>query len=86
MAVADNGYQGEKKVIQKKGDKMLSEQSRAFNTKVRARHETVNNRLKIFTCLTKPWRHTVEFHADTFFAVAVIVQIDLQYHPLFPLT
>lgn len=52
--------------------------------RVRARHETVNGRLKQFEILNQRFRHPKEKHHDVFMAVAVITQLNLQNgHPLF---
>ena len=45
---------------------------------VRARHETVNNRLKIFKVLSDTYRHPPESHGNAFRAVANIVQIMME--------
>lgn len=50
----------------------------------RARHETVNSRLKIFSILRKLYRHDLNSHRMVFHSIAVMTQIAIQVdHPLF---
>jgi hypothetical protein len=49
---------------------------------LRARHETVNNRIKIFDCFKTKWRHNHQLHGDAFRAAVVLTQISFPYHPL----
>ncbi len=52
----------------------------------RARHETVNKRLKQFKVL-KEFRHEIDFHQSCFDAVAVITQLGIENgEPLYPVT
>jgi hypothetical protein len=44
-----------------------------------ARHETVNNCLKMFECLRQRFRHGVAAHVACFRAVAIIVQLQIEY-------
>lgn len=46
--------------------------------RLRMRHETVNERLKHFTCLTERFRHDAEKHAAAFRAVAVLTQLAIE--------
>ena len=51
---------------------------------VRARHETLNKRLKQFNCLKMIFRHDLSKHKTTFKAVCVITQYTLECgNPLF---
>jgi hypothetical protein len=55
-----------------------------MKTKVRARHETCNKRLKQFGVLEKRFRHRLELHSTYFNAVTNITQIAIQRgEPLF---
>ena len=45
---------------------------------VRARHETVNKRLKDFACLRLFFRHSIDFHSLCFRAVAVLTQLSFE--------
>jgi len=44
---------------------------------LRARHETLNARLKNFSCLHDQFRHNLIKHSDCFYAVAVITQVNI---------
>ena len=46
--------------------------------RVASRHETVNQRLKIFSCLVKRFRHSCWHHAHCFRAVAILVQLMME--------
>ena len=51
---------------------------------VRARHETVNSRLKNFEILKQVYRHDLLDHADVFRSVAVLIQLAIENgEPLF---
>lgn len=82
-AVADGIYRGEPAKIQAKGDGTGSRRQRIWNARARAQHETVNKELKKFRCLSQKFRHGQEKHMDVFYAVAVLIQVHIQYEPLF---
>ena len=46
--------------------------------RLRASHEKINRRLKSFSCLSKRWRHDLHKHKYCCFAVAVIVQLEIE--------
>jgi DDE superfamily endonuclease len=77
MYVADRGYQD--------GFIYGDTPSREHNTleemkrKARARHETINGRLKMFHVLSNEFRHRLDQHAIIFLAVANIVQLGIQH-------
>lgn len=48
-----------------------------FKSRVRARHESFNGRLKMFKCLSDTYRHNSDKHKYVFFAVAVMVQYQM---------
>jgi DDE superfamily endonuclease len=48
---------------------------------IRARHETVNRRFKVFRILKNKFRHPLKKHCDCFHAVANTVQSQLQRRP-----
>ena len=79
MAFADSGYRGEKDTIQEKG--RGTKEEREVATRARARHETVNRRLKEWHCLSAPFRHNkghdVTNHALIFDAVVVLTQLSI---------
>lgn len=77
--VADRGYPGEPKVItpySAKSDKHLELMNRA-----RARHETINGRLKTWKCLANRYRHAAKKHHICFRAVVTIEQIKMNAKP-----
>ena len=79
MAFADSGYRGERDTIQEKGRGTKDE--REVATRARARHETVNRRLKEWGCLSVPFRHNnghdVTNHGIVFDAVLVLTQLSI---------
>ena len=51
---------------------------------VRARHETVNSRIKIWRALSSKWRHELDKHGMMMRAVVLVVQLGLETdEPLF---
>lgn len=76
---ADDGYKGEcpqyvkcpRGVTRRKDKKKMK-------ARVRMRHETINERLKNYTCLEKLFRHSDEKHALCFRACAVLVQLAME--------
>ena len=48
-----------------------------FKSRARARHESLNGRLKMFDCLNNTFRHSSEKHQIAFEAVCVLVQYQL---------
>lgn len=79
--IADRGYIGEgmKLWLKNEGDDI---QNRAHEL-VRARHETLNGRIKTFKSMDSSWRHDLNKHSLCFYSILVISEINLQYHPLF---
>lgn len=78
--VADGGY-GDDSCILKNS---LAGITKRYHAAIRARHETVNKRLKDFKILKHVYRHSLSKHATCFFAVANITQIALEMEsPLF---
>jgi hypothetical protein len=74
--VADGGYGG---AYHDKPDKRRQGSSREkMKAAARARHETVNARLKEFSCLSSKWRHSIGKHMLAFEAVANLVQIKIE--------
>ena len=66
---ADNGYRGYPKV---KTPNLGGDQ------RVDQRHETVNKRLKQIKCLKNIWRHDLNLHSVSLWAVAVITQLSFE--------
>ena len=81
--VGDNGYRGEPNTISTPNVHDPAE-LRRFKSRARARHETLNARLKNFKCLAERFRHGIENHHICFEAVCVIIQYQLENgSPLF---
>lgn len=77
--VADKGYRGESSCVTHSNSILRSH----LLKRVRARHETVNKRLKGFFVLQHRFRHNRNKHGLCFHAVANLVQIMLSENPLF---
>lgn len=78
MAVADRGYRGLPEC--RLPDQYLTRSEKFAQDRARARHETINGRLKTFRCLSDCFRHDVSMHAE-FFAVALVcTQLMFEYH------
>lgn len=85
LAVADKAYRGEPKKASTPNI-LDDEFIRKLKSRIRARHETFNARLKNFKILSERFRHkpVLEKHKACFEAVAVIVQYSLELgSPLF---
>ena len=84
---ADLGYIGEHPTYCKTPSALYADNIEYVRMKknVASRHETVNNRMKMFNCLTQVFRHGFEKHGECFRAVAVITQLAIENgEPLFP--
>ena len=82
-AVGDKGYRGENALISVHNS-LDSPQVREFKKRALARHETMNKRLKNFSCLGERFRH--KFHNFKKFLLAVVVTVQFQFEngsPLF---
>ena len=82
---ADKGYRGERTKIDLPQENTggLREQV-LCKSKVRARHETMNARLKEWAVLRTTFRHQVSKHRAVFRAIIVLSQIKIENgHPLF---
>ena len=71
--IADRGYKGDPKIVTQNDAR--DEKHKKQMSDVRARHETVNGRLKQWKALSSRWRHDKDKHHIVFRAVAVIVQL-----------
>lgn len=82
MTYADSGYQGEQKTIQEKGRGSVEERNIA--TRARARHETINRRLKEWKSLSTQFRHNkgydIRNHGLVFDAVLVLTQLSVAHN------
>ena len=83
MAICDNGYRGEARRVQRKGDQSLFAQTRRDNSTLLARHETINGRIKFYKATSGKWRHSHEQHRQAFMAIVCLVQMSFPYEPLF---
>ena len=72
--VADRGYQGDHRICHPDSE---SEEQRRKMSVARARHETVNGRLKNWHSLTECFRHSKEKHHMVLRAVLVVEQIKI---------
>ena len=80
--IADNGYNHQKCIT----PNTVSDDNRKLHSRIRARHETVNRRLKIFSILRQVYRHPLDDHWLYFHAVAQIVALTIkETNPLFAL-
>lgn len=85
---ADDGYIGEEPDFCKTpgGFYSRSEGVDKIRRRLRARHETINMRLKVFGALSQTYRHGLKDHAFVVRAVAVLVQLAIKNgEPLFEL-
>ncbi len=81
-AMADNGYNGDWKICSPK-DAKDDHHHEAMAT-ARARHETLNRRLKTWGCLQQKWRHDRSKHHLAFRSIATITQLEIENgHSLF---
>jgi DDE superfamily endonuclease len=74
---ADKGYRGEPLYVSDPGD-FTSLAKKAAKAEARARHETINRRLKQWSCLKQVYRHDLEKHSVVLRAVAVLVQLNIK--------
>ncbi|KAL7573669.1 hypothetical protein ACA910_008356 [Epithemia clementina (nom. ined.)] len=80
MAIADRGYATSGPVLMRKlatPNPADSDELRRCKSRARARHETLNERIKNFKILLETYRHNVEKHKAAFEAVCVMVQYQL---------
>lgn len=74
--IADGGYQdGGNYAVTPSGRNEFSDRQKAV---VRARHETVNKRLKDWSALSHTFRHSLDKHGVVFRAIANLVQLQMQ--------
>ena len=81
---ADEGYRGHPDKIKCPGNDANPAENRAMQGRVRARHETLNGRLKNWGILSQVYRHDIMRHGDVFRACAVLTQLTVENgEPLF---
>lgn len=74
--VGDKGYRGEPQYISTP-NAIDNDQVKLYKSRARARHETINSRIKSFKCLSERFHHSSEFHGKVFGAICVITQYQL---------
>ena len=72
--IADGGYGGDSHFLTPTG---VNDNFNNVMSVIRARHETVNGRLKSFNVLATTFRHSLGNHSQCFMAVANLVQVSL---------
>ena len=78
----DSGYRGDPRILHKTGD--WTTYTARTRSNVRARHETVNSRIKAYAITSTKFRHDLIIHTQCFYSVINLVQIELRYEsPLF---
>ena len=77
-AVGDSGYQGEPDKITTVRDGHSAELKK-WLSRVKARHETINTRLKFYKILEHRFRHGFKNHQMAMEAVCVAVQYDMEH-------
>ena len=77
MIIADKAYKGASTQI----ITPIEEENSNFNRHhklIMAMHEHINNRVKDFKSRSDTWRHGLEAHIPTFYAVIALTQIKLE--------
>jgi hypothetical protein len=74
---ADKGYRGHPDKIKCPGNDINPEENRAMQGRVRARHKTLNGRLKTWGILSQVFRHHITMHGNVFWACAVVTQLTI---------
>ena len=80
MAIVDRGYttsKADEVLLLAFPNKADSKELALFKSRARARHETLNGRLKMFNILSETFRHAGDKHKVAFEAVCVLVQYQL---------
>lgn len=75
---ADLGYRGESEFVRTPWSAVSLSDMRAAS-RSRARHETINGRIKSFRCLETRFRHPLDKHSVFFGTVVVLVQVSIMY-------
>lgn len=75
LVIADRGYRHDRCVYNSIHTNVFS--------KIRARHEIVNRRLKQFSALRVTFRHDLSLHSACFHAIANITKVILDSDPMF---
>jgi len=84
---ADDGYRGNADKIKCPLNDANPQKNLAMQGRVRARHETINGRLKNWGILSQVYRHDIKLHGSVFRACAVMTQLSINNgEPLFAVT
>ena len=75
--IGDNGYRGEPNYLSTRNEFDPAEIAE-FKNRALARHETFNQKLKMFKCLRENFRHGIQFHGVTFRSVTVLTLVQLE--------
>jgi len=77
---ADNGYKGEDPESCKTPGGFCAgiEKNHEERMRIRARHESVNGRMKNFKILQESYRHNLSNHGNVFRSIAVLVQLSIE--------
>ena len=76
-AIGDKGYRGEPDLISTRND-LDPPEIAEFKDRCLARHETFNQRLKLWGCLAQRWRHDLDFHRLAVEAVCAITMYQIE--------
>jgi putative transposase len=83
LVLADKGYIGEPAVVtpmrQPETDDEWDTNHELSSIRILVEH--VNGRLKVFKCLTTPWRHELQLHAVVFHLICNIMNLEFTFHP-----
>ncbi len=81
---ANEGYRGHPDKIKCPGNDTNPAENRGMQGRVRARHKTLNGRLKNWGILSQVFRHHIMMHGDVFRACTVVTQLTIKNgEPLF---
>ena len=75
--ISDSGYRGDPRILHNTGD--WTTYTARTRSNVRARHETVNSRIKAYAITSTKFRHDLIIHTQCFYSVINLVQIELRY-------
>ncbi len=75
---ADDGYRGHPNKVKCSLNNIAPAEKLAMQARVRARHETINGRLKNWGILAQVFRHDIRCHGEVFRACAVLTQLTIE--------
>lgn len=75
--IGDRGYRGEPDIISIRNEFDPPEIAE-FKDRALARHETFNQRLKIWACLNLKWRHELDLHKAAVEAICVLTMYQIE--------